>query len=68
VLSFKAVLALMAAAILALAVGCGDDDDDGGGDGRGGTQEIVYNLPTPPSACSIRRSWPRSSAFSRRRA
>jgi NitT/TauT family transport system substrate-binding protein len=51
VLSFKAVLALMAAAILALAVGCGDDDDDGGGDGGGGgTQEIVYNLPTPPSA------------------
>ena len=50
-LSFKAVLALMAAAILALAVGCGDDDDDGGGDGAGGgTQEIVYNLPTPPSA------------------
>jgi NitT/TauT family transport system substrate-binding protein len=51
VLSFKAVLAVLAAAILALAVGCGDDDDDGGGgDGGGGTQEIVYNLPTPPSA------------------
>ncbi len=51
-LSFKAVLALLAAAILALAAGCGDDDDDGGGggDGGGGTQEIVYNLPTPPSA------------------
>ncbi|HET8823191.1 MAG TPA: ABC transporter substrate-binding protein [Thermoleophilaceae bacterium] len=52
-MSFKAVLALLAAAILALAVGCGDDDDDGGGgggDGGGGTQELVYNLPTPPSA------------------
>ena len=50
-LSFKAVLALLAAAILALAAGCGDDDDDGGGgDGGGGTQEVVYNLPTPPSA------------------
>jgi NitT/TauT family transport system substrate-binding protein len=50
VLSFKAVLALLAAAILALGAGCGDDDDDGGGDGGGGgTQEIVYNLPTPPS-------------------
>jgi NitT/TauT family transport system substrate-binding protein len=52
VLRFKSVLALMAAAILALAAGCGgDDDDDGGGDGGGGgTQDIVYNLPTPPSA------------------
>jgi NitT/TauT family transport system substrate-binding protein len=51
VLSFKAVLALLAAAILALGAGCGDDDDDGGGDGGGGgTQELVYNLPTPPSA------------------
>jgi NitT/TauT family transport system substrate-binding protein len=50
VLSFRAVLALLAAAILALGAGCGDDDDDGGGDGGGGgTQEIVYNLPTPPS-------------------
>jgi NitT/TauT family transport system substrate-binding protein len=53
VLSFKVVLALLAAVILALAAGCGDDDDggggDGGGDGGGGTQEIVYNLPTPPS-------------------
>jgi NitT/TauT family transport system substrate-binding protein len=52
VISFKAVLALMAAAIVALGAGCGDDDDDGGGgggDGGGGTQEIVYNLPTPPS-------------------
>jgi NitT/TauT family transport system substrate-binding protein len=47
----KAVLALAAAAIVALGAGCGDDDDDagGGGDGGGGTQEIVYNLPTPPS-------------------
>jgi NitT/TauT family transport system substrate-binding protein len=54
VLSFKAMLALLAAAILALAAGCGGDDDDGGGDGGGdsggGTQELVYNLPTPPSA------------------
>jgi NitT/TauT family transport system substrate-binding protein len=52
VLSFKAVLALLAAAILALAAGCGDDDDDGGGGGGGdggGSQEIVYNLPTPAS-------------------
>jgi NitT/TauT family transport system substrate-binding protein len=45
---FKAVLALAAAAVVALGAGCGgDDDDDGGGDG--GT-EVVYNLPTPPSA------------------
>ena len=38
--------------VLAIGAGCGDDDDDGGGggDGGGGTQEIVYNLPTPPSA------------------
>jgi NitT/TauT family transport system substrate-binding protein len=51
VLSFKAVLTLTAAAILALGAGCGDDDDDGGGgDGGGASQEIVYNLPTPPSA------------------
>jgi NitT/TauT family transport system substrate-binding protein len=51
VFSFKAVLVLLAAAILALFAGCGDDDDDGGGDGNdgGGTQEIVYNLPTPES-------------------
>jgi NitT/TauT family transport system substrate-binding protein len=54
VISLKAVLALIAAAILALGAGCGDDDDDGGGGGGGGgdgggTQEIVYNLPTPPS-------------------
>ena len=47
--SFKAVLAALAAGVIALGAGCGDDDDDGGGDG-GGTQEIVYNLPTPPSA------------------
>jgi ABC-type nitrate/sulfonate/bicarbonate transport system substrate-binding protein len=58
VFSFKAVLAVLAAAVLALGAGCGDDDDDGGGggggggggDGGGGTQELVYNLPTPPSA------------------
>jgi NitT/TauT family transport system substrate-binding protein len=50
VFSLKAVLALMAAAIVALGAACGDDDDDGGGGGGGGgTQEIVYNLPTPPS-------------------
>jgi len=47
---FKAVLAMMAAAVLAVGAGCGDDDDDGGEGGGGGTQEIVYNLPTPPSA------------------
>jgi NitT/TauT family transport system substrate-binding protein len=41
----------MAAAVMAIGAGCGDDDDDGGGGGGdgGGTQEIVYNLPTPPS-------------------
>jgi NitT/TauT family transport system substrate-binding protein len=53
VFSFKAVLALLAAATLAVGAGCGDDDDDGGGGGNGGgggTQELVYNLPTPPSA------------------
>lgn len=49
--SFKAVMAMMAAAVIAVGAGCGDDDDDdGGGEGGGGTQEIVYNLPTPPSA------------------
>jgi NitT/TauT family transport system substrate-binding protein len=51
--SFKAVLAVMAAAVMAVGAGCGDDDDDGGGNGGGGgggSQEIVYNLPTPPSA------------------
>ena len=51
--SFKAVLTMLAAMILALGAGCGDDDDDGGsgGDGAGGgTEEIVYNLPTPPSS------------------
>ena len=46
--SFRAVMAVMAGAVLAIGAGCGDDDDDGGGDG-GGTQEVVYNLPTPPS-------------------
>jgi NitT/TauT family transport system substrate-binding protein len=45
---FKAVLALAAATVVALGAGCGGDDDDGGG-GDGGT-EVVYNLPTPPSA------------------
>jgi len=49
VFRFRFVLAMLAVAVLALGAGCGDDDDDGGGDG-GGTQEIVYNLPTPPSA------------------
>ena len=50
--SFRALAAVMAAAVLAVGVGCGGDDDDGGGGdgGGGGTQEIVYNLPTPPSA------------------
>jgi NitT/TauT family transport system substrate-binding protein len=36
------------AALFAIGAGCGDDDDDGGG--GGGSQELVYNLPTPPSA------------------
>jgi NitT/TauT family transport system substrate-binding protein len=52
VFTFKAVLVLSAAAILAVGAGCGDDDDDGGGGGGGdggGSQEVVYNLPTPPS-------------------
>ncbi len=52
-LSFRAVVVLLAGGVIALGVGCGDDDDDGGGGGGGGgggTQEIVYNLPTPPSA------------------
>jgi NitT/TauT family transport system substrate-binding protein len=43
----KAALALMAAAIIAFGAACGDDDDDG--DGSEGTQEVVYNLPTPES-------------------
>jgi NitT/TauT family transport system substrate-binding protein len=56
VFSFKAVLALLAAALMAVGAACGDDDDEGGGGGGGGngggggTQELVYNLPTPPSA------------------
>jgi NitT/TauT family transport system substrate-binding protein len=51
VFSFKAVTAVLAAGVVAIGAGCGDDDDDGGGGGGGGeTQEIVYNLPTPPSA------------------
>jgi NitT/TauT family transport system substrate-binding protein len=51
VFGFKSVLTMLAVAFLALGAGCGDDDDDGGGDGGGGeSQEIVYNLPTPPSA------------------
>jgi NitT/TauT family transport system substrate-binding protein len=48
----RAALALVAAAVLALSA-CGDDDDDGGGGGGDGAQgggEIVYALPTPPSA------------------
>jgi NMT1/THI5 like len=50
VFSVKAVPAMVAAAVIAVGVGCGDDDDDGGGEGGGGeTQELVYNLPTPPS-------------------
>ena len=49
-IGFRAGLAVMAAAIMAVGAGCGDDDDDGGGGGDGGgTQEVVYNLPTPPS-------------------
>jgi NitT/TauT family transport system substrate-binding protein len=53
----KALLAVTAAALIAIGAGCGGDDDEGGGgggggggDGGGGTTEIVYNLPTPPSA------------------
>jgi NitT/TauT family transport system substrate-binding protein len=53
VLSFRAVWAVMAAGIIAIGIGCGDDDEDGGGGGGGGdgggTQQLVYNLPTPPS-------------------
>jgi hypothetical protein len=66
VFSFKAVLAALAAGVIALGAGCGDDDDDGGGDG-GGTQEIVYNLPTPPSALFYPALVQRSSASSRKR-
>ena len=43
----KAALALMAAAFIAFGAACGGDDD--GGDGSEGTQEVVYNLPTPES-------------------
>jgi NitT/TauT family transport system substrate-binding protein len=52
VFSFKVLAAAVAAAIIAVGAGCGDDDDDGGGggEGGGGSQELVYNLPTPPSA------------------
>jgi len=50
VFSFKALLAVLAAAFIAVGAGCGGDDDGGGDGGGGGTQEIVYNLPTPPSA------------------
>jgi NitT/TauT family transport system substrate-binding protein len=52
VLRLKVVLAVAVAALFAVGAGCGGDDDDGGGGdgGGGGTQEVVYNLPTPPSA------------------
>ena len=46
--NLKAVLVPIAAAIIAFGAACGDDDDDGG-DGGEGTQEVVYNLPTPES-------------------
>jgi ABC-type nitrate/sulfonate/bicarbonate transport system substrate-binding protein len=51
VLKFKAVLAVLAAGLAAVGASCGGDDegDGGGGGGGGATQEIVYNLPTPPS-------------------
>ena len=54
-ISFRAVLAVMAAAVVAIGAGCGSDDEEGGGGGGSGggggeSQEIVYNLPTPPSA------------------
>ena len=49
----KPVLATMAAAVVALGLGCGDDDENGGGGGSGGggggTEEVVFNLPTPES-------------------
>ena len=50
-LRFKAVLAVLAAGLAAVGASCGGDDegDGGGGGGGGATQEIVYNLPTPPS-------------------
>jgi NitT/TauT family transport system substrate-binding protein len=50
VLRLKAVLVIAAVALFAVGGGCGDDDDDGGDGGGGGSQELVYNLPTPPSA------------------
>ena len=52
----RAVLAVTAAGLIAIGAGCGGDDDEGGGGGdggggdSGGTQELVYNLPTPESA------------------
>jgi NitT/TauT family transport system substrate-binding protein len=53
VFRLKAVLAVMAAGIVAVGASCGGDDEgDGGGGGGGGggaSQEVVYNLPTPPS-------------------
>ena len=54
VFSSKALLAVMAAGVVAIGAGCGSDDEEGGGGGGSGgggeSQEIVYNLPTPPSA------------------
>src|SRR5918992_2277185 len=56
VFSSRPLWAVMAAGVIAIGAGCGGDDDDEGGDGGGGdgagggTQELVYNLPTPPSA------------------
>jgi NitT/TauT family transport system substrate-binding protein len=53
VYGFNGLAAVLAAAVVAVGVGCGDDDDDGGGGGGGdggGTQEVTYALPTPPSA------------------
>jgi NitT/TauT family transport system substrate-binding protein len=46
----RAWLPVVAAALLAIA-GCGDDDDssEDGAAGTGGTQEVVYSLPTPES-------------------
>ncbi|HEX2129863.1 MAG TPA: ABC transporter substrate-binding protein [Solirubrobacterales bacterium] len=46
--NLKAALVPIAAAIIAFGAACGDDDDDGGAGGEG-TQEVVYNLPTPES-------------------
>jgi glycine betaine/choline ABC-type transport system substrate-binding protein len=43
---WRALFALLAAVVLALAVAaCGDDDDDGGDDGGGGSGELIESNP-----------------------